>query len=113
VAKGVGRRDRPPVAQTLHAQVAHWRAVLAVPVHEVDYEETVSDLEGVARRPVEACGLEWDPACLEFRRAKRAVRTASLSQVRQPIYTTSVARWKHYEAALADLFAVLPMSTWI
>ena len=75
----------------------HWRAVLPVPVHEVDYEETVADLEGVARRLVAACGLEWDPACLEFHRTERTVRTASLTQVRQPIYTTSVARWKHYE----------------
>ena len=57
----------------------HWRAVLPVPVHEVDYEETVADLEGVARRLLEACGLEWDPACLEFHRTERTVRTASLS----------------------------------
>ena len=57
----------------------HWRAVLPVPVHEVDYEETVADLEGVARRLLEACGLEWDPACLEFHRTERTVRTASLT----------------------------------
>jgi tetratricopeptide (TPR) repeat protein len=86
----------------------HWRAVLPVPVHEVDYEETVTDLEGVARRLVAACGQEWDPACLEFHRTQRLVRTASVSQVRQPIYTRSVARWKHYEHDLADLFAALP-----
>src|SRR5262249_49567165 len=77
----------------------HWQGVLPVPVHEVDYEETVSDLEAVARRLVEACGLEWDPACLEFHRTERVVRTASLTQVRRPIYTTSVARWKRYKAA--------------
>ena len=86
----------------------HWRAVLPVPVHEVDYEETVADLEGVARRLLEACGLEWEPACLEFHRTERPVRTASLTQVRQPIYTTSVARWKHFQGPLADLFAALP-----
>ena len=83
----------------------HWRAVLPVPVHEVDYEETVTDLEGVARRLVAACGLEWEPACLEFHRTQRPIRTASVAQVRQPIYRRSVPRWKNYESALAELFA--------
>ena len=87
----------------------HWQAVLPVPVHAVDYEETVADLEGVARRLVAACGLEWDPACLEFHRTQRPVRTASITQVRQPIYKQSVARWKNYESDLADLFAALPL----
>ena len=49
----------------------HWRQVLPVPVLEVDYEETVADLEGVARRLVAWCGLEWEPACLEFYEGKR------------------------------------------
>jgi hypothetical protein len=69
----------------------------------------VSDLEGVARRLVAACGQEWDPACLEFHRTDRPVRTASVVQVRQPVYSKSVARWKHYEHDLADLFAALPI----
>jgi tetratricopeptide (TPR) repeat protein len=82
----------------------HWRQVLPVPVLEVDYEETVADLEGVARRLVRWCGLEWEPACLAFHEGKRPVRTASVSQVRQPIYQRSVARWKHYQQALGPLF---------
>ncbi len=86
----------------------HWRAVLPVPIHDADYEETVADLEGVARRLVAACGLEWEPACLEFHRTQRPIRTASVVQVRQPIYNRSVGRWKHYEHALSDLFAKLP-----
>jgi hypothetical protein len=86
----------------------HWRAVLPVAIHEVDYEESVRDLEGVARRLIAACGLEWEPRCLEFHRLRRPVRTASVTQVRQPIYTQSVARWRNYEPALADLFARLP-----
>jgi hypothetical protein len=85
----------------------HWRKVLPVPLLEVDYEETVADLEGVARRLVAWCGLEWEPNCLEFQRAKRPVKTASAVQVRQPVFTTSVGRWKHYEQALASLFARL------
>ena len=57
---------------------------------EVDYEDTVADLESTARRLVDACGLEWEPSCLEFYRNDRPVRTASLTQVLQPIYTGSV-----------------------
>jgi tetratricopeptide (TPR) repeat protein len=85
----------------------HWKKVLPVPMLEVDYEETVADLEGVARRMVDFCGLEWDPACLKFHETKRTVRTASVSQVRQPIYKQSVQRWKRYEAALAPLLKIL------
>jgi tetratricopeptide (TPR) repeat protein len=86
----------------------HWRKVLPVPVLEVDYEATVDDLEGVARRLISWCGLEWDPACLAFHETKRTVRTASVAQVRQPIYRRAVARWKNYERELAPLFALLP-----
>jgi tetratricopeptide (TPR) repeat protein len=87
--------------------MAHWLRVLPVQLLEVDYEETVAELEGVARRLVSWCGLEWEPACLAFHEGKRSVRTASVTQVRQPIYTRSVARWKHYEPALGELFAKL------
>ncbi len=85
----------------------HWRKVLPVPLLEVDYEETVADLEGVARKLVAWCGLAWEPSCLEFHQAKRPVRTASAVQVRQPVFRTSVGRWKHYEQAWASLFARL------
>jgi tetratricopeptide (TPR) repeat protein len=85
----------------------HWRKVFPAAVFEVDYEDTVSDLEGTARRLLDACGLKWDPVCLEFHKTQRAVQTASLTQVRQPIYRTSVARWRHYKDQLADLFSVL------
>jgi hypothetical protein len=86
----------------------HWRGVLPKPVHVVDYEETVADFEAVARRLIAACGLEWEPACLEFHRTKRPVRTASVIQVRQPVYRRSVGRWKQYQHELADLFVALP-----
>jgi hypothetical protein len=86
----------------------HWRRALPVPVLEVDYEETVADLEGVARRLLAWCGMEWEPACLAFYEGKRPVRTASVSQVRQPVYKRSVARWKNYEKALRSLFRRLP-----
>ncbi len=86
----------------------HWRKVLPAPLLDVDYEETVADLEGVARRLLAWCGLDWEPRCLEFHRAKRPVRTVSAIQVRQPVFTRSVGRWKHYEHALGTLFARLP-----
>jgi tetratricopeptide (TPR) repeat protein len=85
----------------------HWRAVLPLPMLEVEYEQTVEDLEGVARKMVEFCGLPWDPACLAFHESKRTVRTASLTQVRQPVYKKSVQRWKNYEESLKPLFTVL------
>ena len=105
--------DQRHIASRFHQYqriMEHWRKVLPVPLLEVDYEETVADLEGVARKLVAWCGLEWEPRCLEFHRTKRPVKTASNVQVRQPVYGTSVGRWKHYEAALASLFAGLPPS---
>jgi hypothetical protein len=86
----------------------HWRKVLPAPIHQVDYEGTVADLEGTARRIVAVCGLDWHPACLNFHRTLRPVRTASFAQVRQPVYSSSVGRWKNYQSELADLFAALP-----
>lgn len=87
----------------------HWKRTLPSPIHEIDYEESVENLEGVARRLVAACGLEWEPACLEFHKNDRPVRTASVTQVRQPVYKKSVARWKKYERSMADLFRGLPV----
>ncbi len=86
----------------------HWRNVLPISVYEVRYEDLVADIEGVARRLVAACGLEWDAKCLEFHTLERPVRTASVTQVRQPIYRRSVGRWKNYEHTLSELFAKLP-----
>ena len=82
----------------------HWSSSLPVTIHEVVYEETVGDLDGVARRLVDLCGLEWNPACLEFHKTRRPIRTASLTQVRQPIYHRSVGRWKSYQRELSELF---------
>lgn len=84
--------------------MAGWRRLLPESaVLEVVYEDLVEDLEGGARRLVEYCGLPWDDACLSFHAAARPVRTASLAQVRQPIYKSSVGRWRQYEKELAPL----------
>ncbi len=85
----------------------HWRKVLPVPILEVSYETVVADVEAEARRLVAGCGLEWEPACLTFYETRRPVRTASILQVRQPIYSRSVGRWRKYAEALAPLFAQL------
>jgi len=86
--------------------MTHWREVL--PVHEVAYEQLLEDFESEARRLVDVRGLDWEPQCLQFHRSPRPVRTASVTQVRQPIYSTSVSRWKKYESELAELFSLLP-----
>jgi tetratricopeptide (TPR) repeat protein len=73
---------------------AHWQAVLPRPVVEVSYERLVDNFEAEARRLVEACGLAWEPACLRFHETDRPVRTASVTQVRQPLYRKALGRWK-------------------
>jgi hypothetical protein len=74
---------------------------------DVRYEDVVADPEDQSRRLVEHCGLDWDPHCLDFHRNSRSVRTASFTQVRQPLYRTSVGRWRAYEAFLGPLLAEL------
>jgi len=73
----------------------------------VHYEDVVNDLEGSARRFVAHCGLEWDPRCLDFHKTERAVRTASKSQVRQPIYASSLGRWRRHQERLQPLINAL------
>jgi tetratricopeptide (TPR) repeat protein len=90
------------------ALMEHWRKVLPPGVMlEVQYEEVTADFEGQARRIVAHCGLEWDDACLSFHETERPVRTASAVQVRQPIYRTSVGRWRPYEHLLGPLLEAL------
>lgn len=90
------------------ALMAHWRRVLPPGrIIDVRYEDLVGDLEATARRLIACCGLPWDPRCLDFHRTERPVRTASALQVRQPLYHTSVGRWRRYERFLAPLLAEL------
>ena len=79
---------------------AHWRAVLpASHFLEVDYEAVVDDLEREARRMLAFLGLPWDPACLAFHETQRVVRTASVNQVRKPVYRSATGRWRGARAA--------------
>jgi tetratricopeptide (TPR) repeat protein len=82
----------------------HWHGVLPPGrILDVHYEEMVGDLEGQVRRLLDYLELPWEPACLEFHANRRVVQTASLGQVRQPIYSSSIARWKHFEKHLVPL----------
>jgi tetratricopeptide (TPR) repeat protein len=81
----------------------HWDAVLPGRVLRVQYEEVVADLEGNVRRLLAHCGLEFEPACVEFYKTERSVRTASSEQVRQPIYREALDQWRHYEPWLGPL----------
>jgi tetratricopeptide (TPR) repeat protein len=85
----------------------HWDAVLPGRVLRVWYEDVVGDLEGNVRRILEFCGLEFEPACVEFYKTERNVRTASSEQVRQPIFREGLVQWRNYEAWLGPLKDVL------
>ena len=97
--------------RTYQALTAHWRATLpASHFLEVQYEAVVEDIEGETRRILDFLGLPWDDACLRFNETKRPVRTASVNQVRQPLYSTSVGRWRMHAAQLPPLLNALGLS---
>lgn len=87
-----------------HEHMQYWESNLPAGVMlSVRYEDVVADLEGMARKIISHIGLEWNSACLHFYETERAVKTASLGQVRQPIYTSSIGRWRKYEKYLKPL----------
>jgi len=87
--------------------MAHWDSLFSSDILRVQYEELVMDQEAMSRQLIAYLGLEWDDRCLDFHKNKRAVHKLSSMQVRQPIYTRSMNRWKHYEKHLAPLIAIL------
>ncbi len=78
----------------------HWRAVLPLAHMTLRYEDLLADPESQSRRLIEFLGLDWEPACLDFHRTQRPVRTASWHQVRQPLYRDALGRWRHYASFL-------------
>ncbi len=90
-----------------HALMEHWKAVLPLEIHDIVYEHLVTDPDAEIRALVETCGLDFEPACLDFHRTKRAVRTASVTQVRKRAYSTSVGSWQKYRAHLEPLVEAL------
>ncbi|MHB8624145.1 MAG: tetratricopeptide repeat-containing sulfotransferase family protein [Sulfuricaulis sp.] len=87
--------------------MAHWHKTLSIRILDISYEVLVSDPEATVRTLLEFCNLSWDPRCLEFYKSTRYVNTASYDQVRQPIYRSSVGRWKHYESHIRELIEAL------
>ena len=88
--------------------MAHWRSALPAGVMlEVQYEDMVEDLPGQTRRLLDHCGLEWNDACLQFHKTQRPVYTASVIQVREPIFRSSVQKWRAYEHLLQPLLQAL------
>jgi tetratricopeptide (TPR) repeat protein len=85
----------------------HWDAVLPGKILRVQHEDVVESLEANVRRVLEFCGLEFEPACLEFHKTERSVRTASSEQVRQPIYKEGIDQWRNFEPWLGPLKAAL------
>jgi len=81
----------------------HWETVLPGRVLRVQHEDVVDDLEGSVRRLLDFCELEFEPACVEFHKTERSIRTASSEQVRQPIYREGLEQWRHFEPWLGTL----------
>ncbi|MDA0306676.1 MAG: sulfotransferase [Proteobacteria bacterium] len=93
---------------TLYARLMeHWRDVLGGRIFDLDYEALVAEPEPVMRGMLEFCDLTWQDACLDFHKTDRPVRTASAGQVRQPLYTSAVKRWKRHEEQLTPLLNAL------
>ena len=88
-------------------QMAHWHTYCPGRILDVSYETLVQNPEAVSRRIMQFLDLEWRPECLEFHKSNEAVATASTGQIREPINTASLYRWKHYEAQLQPLRKVL------
>jgi hypothetical protein len=88
----------------------YWNSVLDIKILDITYEELVDDQELSIRRMIEHCGLDWNDSCLQFHSTVRDVHTPSYDQVRQPMYSKSVGRWKHYEKQLAPLTNALEIS---
>ena len=85
----------------------HWRKFLGDRFIEIDYEDTVSNTEEQARKLIDYIDLPWDDACLEPHKQKRAILTASKTQVTKPIYNTSVKSWERYSDELKPLIKIL------
>lgn len=95
--------------QAYQALMAHWQRCLPGVIHTVQYEELISQPETQSKALFDYCGLSWNEHCLEFHRHNtQASTTGSASQVRQPLYTSSVARWRCYQSELAELISAFP-----
>lgn len=89
----------------------HWAKTLPNPILEVNYESVIADIRGTIQRLLDFCGLEWEDACMEFHKTERKVLTASRTQVRKKLYSSSIGRHKRYERHLEPLMIQLRKSS--
>jgi tetratricopeptide (TPR) repeat protein len=89
------------------ALMNHWDQVMPGAIHTIEYEQMIDNQEQSTRELLDACGLEWDPACLEFHKLERPILTISAPQVRQPLYRGSIGAWRPYEKMLEPLLDIL------
>lgn len=89
--------------QGYHQLMDHWRKLMPGKILDIAYEDIVADTEGSARKLIADLGLSWEDDCLQFHQVKTASLTGSASQVRQPVYRSSVGRWRAYEKQLQPL----------
>src|SRR5262249_40831289 len=94
-------------ARLIEGLARHWMNLVPERMVEVKYEILTDDLEGQSRRLIEFLGLDWEPACMDFHLTERPVSTVSYWQVRQPLYQSSVGRWRNYEKHLGPLLGAL------
>ncbi|MHB8408985.1 MAG: tetratricopeptide repeat-containing sulfotransferase family protein [Acidiferrobacterales bacterium] len=93
--------------QAYRALMRYWRETLFIPMLEIQYEALAAKPEEYIPKMIAFCGLDWDARCLRFHELRRDVNTPSYEQVRQPMYTRSIGRWKHYERHLGPLIEAL------
>ncbi|MFZ5672133.1 MAG: tetratricopeptide repeat-containing sulfotransferase family protein [Pseudomonadota bacterium] len=87
--------------------MGHWKTLMPGQIYELSYEKLTEDFEAETRRLIEFIGLPWDEACLNFHEGGATVQTLSRRQVRNPIYKSSVERWRRYEQQLQPLISAL------
>lgn len=90
--------------------MAHWKKVLPLPMLDVSYEELTAEQEAWSRRMIDFLGLPWDDRCLRFYETERRVQNMNQDLVRQPIYRSSVQRWRRYEQHLGPLKSIIQSS---
>jgi tetratricopeptide (TPR) repeat protein len=86
-----------------HKLMKHWQQELGQNLYSITYESLVADIEGETRKLLDYCDLPWQPKCIDFHQNKTATTTASASQVRQPLYSSSIGKWKKLSKQLSDI----------
>ena len=85
----------------------HWNNLFSDKIYHIKYENLVNNSEKEIKKLLQFCELNWDQKCLKFYENKRKVSTASVAQVREPIYKSSVAKWKSYTKSLEELKKII------